>query len=224
MKQKWSVGIVLVMFSVFLPIIGGAQDPITLIIKEGVSKVIKAVDLKIQRLQNETIWLQNAQKVLENKMTQVKLGEIADWVEKQRTLYREYFEELWRVKAAIVHYQRVKELMEKQVQLVKEYKRAIAQLRQDKMFTPDELEYMQAVYHGILEESIKNLDQVYLVVSSYITQISDASRLEIIHKASDNLEQNLTDLRLFNHQNKMLHLQRASERGAIEKMKKIYGF
>ena len=41
-----------------------AQDPITLIIKEGITKVIVAVDLKIQRLQNETIWLQNAQKTL----------------------------------------------------------------------------------------------------------------------------------------------------------------
>ena len=43
------------------------QIPVLEIIKEGITKVIVAVDLKIQRLQNETIWLQNAQKVLENK-------------------------------------------------------------------------------------------------------------------------------------------------------------
>jgi hypothetical protein len=41
-----------------------AQTGILEIIKAGVIKVIKAVDLKIQRLQNKTIWLQNAQKVL----------------------------------------------------------------------------------------------------------------------------------------------------------------
>lgn len=35
-----------------------AQDPITLIIKEGIKKVIKAVDLQIQRQQNKVIWLQ----------------------------------------------------------------------------------------------------------------------------------------------------------------------
>ena len=39
-----------------------AQDPIIEVIKAGVKKVIKAVDLKIQRLQNKTIWLQNAQR------------------------------------------------------------------------------------------------------------------------------------------------------------------
>ena len=55
-----------------------AQIPISEIIKAAVKKVIKAVDLKIQRLQNKTIWLQNAQKVLENKMSKLKLTEISD--------------------------------------------------------------------------------------------------------------------------------------------------
>lgn len=57
-----------------------AQDPITLIIKEGIKKVIVAVDLKIQRLQTKTIWLQNAQKALENTMSKLKLTQITDWV------------------------------------------------------------------------------------------------------------------------------------------------
>ena len=38
-----------------------AQVAILEVIKAGVKKVIRAVDLKIQRMQNETIWLQNAQ-------------------------------------------------------------------------------------------------------------------------------------------------------------------
>ena len=55
-----------------------AQDPITLIIKEGIKKVIVAVDLKIQRLQTKTIWLQNAQKVIENAMSKLKLNQITN--------------------------------------------------------------------------------------------------------------------------------------------------
>jgi hypothetical protein len=106
-----------------------AQDPITLIIKQAVVKVIKAVDLKIQRLQNKTIWLQNAQKVIENTMSKVKLDEITDWVEKQRTLYKDYFDELWRVKSIISYYHRIKEISEKQIRLVEEYKRAWALLK-----------------------------------------------------------------------------------------------
>ncbi len=101
-----------------------AQDPITLIIKQGIIKVIKAVDLKIQRLQNQTIWLQNAQKVVENTMSKVKLDEITNWVEKQRTLYKDYFDELWKVKSTISYYHRIREITEKQVRIVEEYKRA----------------------------------------------------------------------------------------------------
>ena len=57
---------------------GMAQDPISVIIKEGIKKVIVAVDLKIQRLQNKTIWLQNAQKTIENTMSKLKLDQISD--------------------------------------------------------------------------------------------------------------------------------------------------
>ena len=71
---------------------------------KAIKKVIKAVDLQIQRLQNKTIWLQNAQKTLENKMAKLKLEEISDWVEKQRKLYDDYFQELWKVKSALTYY------------------------------------------------------------------------------------------------------------------------
>src|SRR5687768_6570419 len=128
-----------------------AQIPILEIIKQGIKKVIIAVDLKIQRLQNKTIWLQNAQKTLENTMSKLKLDEISDWVEKQRKLYADYFNELWKVKAALTYYHRVKEIIEGQVQMVGEYKAAWALFRQDKNFTADELYYIHNIYTGMFD-------------------------------------------------------------------------
>ena len=46
------------------------------IIKAGVKKVIVAMDLKIQREQNKVLWMQNAQKVLENTLSKLKLGNL----------------------------------------------------------------------------------------------------------------------------------------------------
>jgi hypothetical protein len=200
-----------------------AQIPIAEIIKAGVKKVIKAVDLKIQRLQNKTIWLQNAQKALENKMSELKLTEISDWVGKQRALYANYFDELWKVKAALAYYHRVGDIIERQVQLVNEFKGAWTLYKQDKNFTPDELDYIGNVYNGIMEESVKNLDQLYLVINAFATQMSDAKRMEIINTVDDKLNENLGDLREFNNQNKMVSLQRASEKGEIETIKRLYG-
>ncbi|MGN6602457.1 MAG: conjugal transfer protein TraI [Ginsengibacter sp.] len=200
-----------------------AQIPIVQIIKEGIKKVIVAVDLKIQRLQNKTIWLQNAQKAIENTMSKVKLTQISDWVEKQRKLYADYFDELSKVKEAIATYHRVKDIIDKQTALVNEYKSAWTLFRQDENFTADELHYMGNVYTGILNESIKNLDQVFLVINAFSTQMRDAKRIEIIDRAADAVDNNLADLRQFNDQNKMLSFQRAAERGDVEVVKRLYG-
>lgn len=200
-----------------------AQDPISLIIKEGIKKVIKAVDLKIQRLQNKTIWLQNAQKTLENKMSQLKLNEIKDWVQKQKKLYEDYFEELKKVKSAIANYSRVKDIIQQQIAMVNEYKGAWNLFRQDKNFTAEELDYMLNIYTGMMDESLKNIDQLFLVVNAYATQMTDAKRLEIINTVADNILTQYFDLKEFNTQNKMLSLQRASELGEIEYVRKLYG-
>lgn len=223
MKKLLAI-VVLTMCCLIVPVAKSqAQIPIAEIIKHGIIKVIKAVDLKIQRLQNKTIWLQNAQKTLENKMSELRLTEISDWAEKQRTLYAKYFDELWKVKSALAYYHRVRDIIEKQLQLVNEYKGAWALFKQDKNFTGDELEYMGEVYNGILEESLKNIDQLSLVINAFATQMTDAKRMEIINAVDDKLTENLGDLREFNNQNKMVSLQRASEKGEIETVKRLYG-
>jgi predicted transcriptional regulator YheO len=200
-----------------------AQIPIYDIIKAAVKKVIKAVDLKIQRLQNKTIWLQNAQKTLENKMSKLKLTEISDWSKKQKELYAKYFDELWKVKNSISSYQALRDIIKKQVQLVQEYSKAFNLSKRDKNFTADELDYMQKVYTGILDESLKNIDQIQLVINAFATQMTDARRLDIIHNAGNNIEQNITDLRQFNQQNIIISLQRSKEKNDIDVVKKLYG-
>lgn len=192
------------------------------IIKAATTKIIKAIDLKVQRLQNETVWLQNAQKVLENAMSKLKLEEISDWAKKQKDLYGNYFDELWKIKNAIGNYQRVRDIINKQVLLVQEYTKAYNLSKQDKHFTVDELGYMGQVYNGILNESLKNIDQVQLAISAFATQMGDAKRLEIIHAAADNIDRNLSDLRQFNQENIRTSLQRAKEQNDIDVVKKLY--
>ena len=91
-------------------------------IKQGVTKVIKAVDLQVQRLQNKTIWLQNAQKVVENSMSELHLNEITDWVQKQKDLYSDYYKGLTEVKSVIAYYHQVKDISTKEAQIMAAYK------------------------------------------------------------------------------------------------------
>jgi len=197
--------------------------PILEIIRQGVIKAIKAVDLMVQRLQTKTIWLQNAQKVLENKVSEFKLTEIAEWTEKQRQLYKKYYDELWQVRNTLANYHRIALAIQRQKQLVEQYKFTWTMVNQDKHFTSSEIDYMYVVYTGIINDSLYNLDQILLVINSYRTQMSDAERLEIINKASDGIEKNYTDLQQFNNQNIQLSINRAKGQSEIDALKKLYG-
>ncbi len=193
------------------------------IVQEVLKKVLKAIDLAVQQLQNKTIWLQNAQKALENAMSQLKLDEISDWTEKHREQYAKYFDELRTVKEIISGYHKVKDIIKKQGQIVTEYKRAIALFRQDKHFTVEEIAYMEQVYSGIMDESLRNLDQLFLAVKALSTQMTDEKRMEIINNAAYHIDQNLDDLRQFNVQNIKLSLQRAKDENDVEVVKRLYG-
>jgi hypothetical protein len=200
-----------------------AQFVVGEVIKLTVTKVIKAIDLKVQRLQNQTIWLQNAQKVLENQLSKLRLAEISGWSSRQQQLYSGYYDELWKIKSVITYYQRIKDLTVKQVALVTEYNQAWALLKQDKHFSAAELSEMSQVYSGILSASVQNLDQILLVVNRDKTQMTDEQRLELINHAGDRLDENYSDLCRFNTQNEMLSLERSKDLNDTQTTKALYG-
>jgi hypothetical protein len=197
--------------------------PIVEIIKAAVKKVIVAVDLQIQRQQNKVIWLQNAQKVLENTMSKLKLDEISSWTEKQRELYTKYFDELQQVKLAISSYQRVRDITQKQTLIVTEYKKVWAVIQQDIHFTTQEKKYMAQVYSGILGATVDNLDQLALLVKSFTFQMSDGERLTLLNDTALRVDQNYQDLLAFNRSNGKLSLQRARSSTEISRIQRLYG-
>jgi hypothetical protein len=219
MKRKFFVLLILLFF------IPGAraQDPITLVIQEGIKDVIRAIDLKIQRLQNETIWLQDAQKTVENVMAKLKLDEISDWVEKQRTLYANYFDELRELKQAFTYYSKLKNIIELQTALIRDYKRAIKVAKEASVFTPEELLHILDNYEGIAKESSKNIESLFAVISSFATQMTDAKRMEMINQSEAALQTTYDDLKRFSSQNLQLSISRARSEKEIQLVKALYG-
>jgi hypothetical protein len=153
----------------------------------------------------------------------VAVEEISDWSQKQEKLFSSYYNELWQIKTAIAYYSRLSDLTEKQVQLVSSYNQAWNLLKNDKHFTADELTYMSNVYSGILQASIKDLDQILVVVHANKTQMPDAKRLELVNKAADHMDGNYNDLQEFTTQNEMLSIQRAEDENEVLTLKQYYG-
>jgi len=200
-----------------------AQFVISEVLNQTVGKIIRAIDLEVQKAQNKTIWLQNAQKVVENQLNKLKLSQIAGVSQQQTDLFTKYYKELYTVKEVISDYEQVKNITLEQEALVGEYQSAWSLTRQDKHFNASELKYISSVYSGILKASINNLDQLMALVNSFKTQMSDGKRMELISHTSRDVDQNYNDLKEFNNQNIVLSLERANDENDLQSTKNLYG-
>jgi|SRR6185437_1099192 len=188
-----------------------------------ISAVIDAIDVGVEKLQTETIYLQDAERVLENEMSELKLNDIAGWLQKEKDLYSEYYQELWKVKSYISYYDRVKDIIAKEEAVLTEYDRASATFQKDSHFTSAELRSMANVYSGLLKESSENLDQINLVINAFVTQMSDGQRLKIIDDAGQRIDKNYSDLLQFDEQNMMISLQRSRSENDLNMVNTLYG-
>jgi hypothetical protein len=200
-----------------------AQIPIVGLFTSVIKKVIMALDLKVQQLQNKTLVLQNAQKQLENSLSLNKLGDISGWLKKEKSLYSGYYQELSKVKSLISSYQRVRQIVTQQTQLVSEYRAAKALFNRDAHFSPGELSYMGTIYNGILQESLRSMDKLLLAVTPGKAQLNDAERLQLIDEAETAMQLNLDHLRQFNAQNQQLSLARSMGAADREAVERLYG-
>ena len=220
--MKKTLLIILLSTSFFTLLPTRSHAVVWVVIQEALKQVLLAMDAQVQRLQNKTIGLQNAQKKIENTLSKLKLKEISEWAEKQRKLYDEYYQELWKVKNVISTYKQVRQIIQRQADLMSEYKKVYQLFKQDKHFTADEIIYMGEVYEGILKQSLRNIEPILLVIKSFDLQMSDASRITIINHAAEQVEENISDLRRFNTENMILSLQRSKDAHEVRTVKALY--
>jgi hypothetical protein len=192
------------------------------IITDIIKEAIMAVDLGIQKAQTETIGLQDAEKVVENEMEQLDLNDITNWVQNEWDLFNGYYQELWQVKAALSTFVKVVSMIDRQAQLIRQEQAAMAAVRQDPHFSAAEVSYIANVYVGIVKESGDNLSKLYLVMQSFVTQMSDGDRLALIDGAASGIDRNANDLDTFSQQNALLSLERAQNESDIQQVKALY--
>jgi hypothetical protein len=193
------------------------------IINAAVKKVIVAADLAVERLQTQTIILQNAERAIENDMDADELTDIAGWVQQQKNLFAEYYNELWQVKNALSTYEQVKAMISKQAQIVSGSSQAYGILGQDKHFSAAEVSHMFAVLNGIVSQSAQNLKNLTMVVTALVTQMNDAARLRIIDATGSDIDRNYRDLAQFSQESYLLSLQRAKDENDVATTRALYG-
>jgi hypothetical protein len=220
--KRFFIGLLLMVVITMIPA-GRANAQIIDAIEDAIKAALMAVDLGIQKVQTETVNLQDAQKALENAMQQTQLGDITSWVQQQKDLFSEYYQELLQVKNALTAYDKVVSMIDKQAQLIKDYQTAYAAMQNDPHFSAQEISYIGQVYSGILKQSVENLNQLEMVITALVTQMGDGSRLRIIDGAGARIDQNYSDLHQFTQQNILLSMQRATDTKDLQEVELLYG-
>ncbi|HEY8929533.1 MAG TPA: conjugal transfer protein TraI [Mucilaginibacter sp.] len=217
--KSFNITVILLLFSVAC----NAQFVVGTVLNQTVGRIIRAIDLQVQQAQNKTIWLQNAQKAIENQLHQLQLNNIAGISTQQKDLFTEYYNELTQVKAVITDYEQVTNIISRQTQLVSLYKTSWTATQQDGHFNPTELHQIQQVYSGILLGSANNLDQLAKVINAFQTQMTDGQRMEIIDHIQRQIDGNYNDLKRFTNQNIQLSMARAQDQNDVQTVKNLYG-
>lgn len=137
-------------------------------------------------------------------------------------LHKAFLDELLEVSPAVRNYKRVSDIINYQVKLVKEYKSAYKGFQESDWFSTEEIGYMGKVYGNLFDLSVKNLDDLFTVITSGTLRMNDEERLSAIDKIYEDMEDKLLFLRHFNNSNSLLAIQRAKEARNTEALRKIY--
>lgn len=148
---------------------------------------------------------------------------IKDLSEGNFSIHKTFLDGLMEVSPEVRNYRKVAGIIEYQVLLVKEYKAAFNRFRADGLFRPEELAYMERVYGNLFNKSLRNLDELTMVITAGKLRMSDDERLEAIDRIFSEMEDKVSFLRHFNNDNSMLSLQREKEKAEIETIRIFQG-
>lgn len=123
-------------------------------------------------------------------------------------LHEAFLDGLWAVSPEVRKYYRVGEIVRFQQMIIKEYTDTYRQLSKDGLMEISELEYMTLIYHNLFKESVKNLDELAMVLTAGKLRMSDHERIEAIDRVFGEMQSMLVFVRNTNAKVKMLNLQR----------------
>jgi DNA repair ATPase RecN len=137
-------------------------------------------------------------------------------------LHQVFLDGLMEVNPAVKNYKRVADIINYQLKLVKEYKSAYNRFKNSGWFNPGELDYMGKVYSNLFDLSVKNLDDLFTVITASKLRMSDDERLAAIDKIYLDMQDKLLFLRAFNNNTSVLSLQRAKEQYETDALQQLY--
>lgn len=188
---------------------------------------ISAQSQEAQQLILDVIKLAQLKKILNDlyqgyEIVSKGYGAIRNISEGNFNLHKTFLDGLLAVNPEVAKYKRVADIARYQLSIVKEYKSAYSSFSQSGNFSTEELGYMASVYSNLFSKSLRNLESLLMVITANKLRMSDDERLTAIDRIFNTMEDQLSFLRSFNAQAKLLGLQRKREQHDVNSSKQLY--
>ena len=148
-------------------------------------------------------------------------NKIKDIAEGNFNLHRAFLDGLYQVNPNVRKYYRVADIIKYQKLLVDEYKRATKRFKETDQLTDGEIRYILSVFEYLGKQSLKNLDELIMVITANKLRMNDGDRIAAIDRIFFELQDEVVFLRQFNASTDLLIAQRQREMGEIIQSKKI---
>jgi hypothetical protein len=171
--------------------------------------------------------LKQLEEILDNMYKGYKIltkgyNRIKDIAEGNYTLHQVFLDGLFAVNPSVAKYKRIPDIIRYQSLLMKEYRRAFDRFKNDRNLTPDEVKYLERVYSYLVKQSLRNLEELTMIVTANKLRMSDDERIQSIDRIYFDIENKLSFLRYFNNSTQVLLVQRAKEDSEVGTVKKLY--
>ena len=183
---------------------------------------------EIQQLLLNWEKLQQFEEILNNMYVGYKILDkgyttIKNISEGNYSIHQLFLDGLMAVNPSVRNYKRIPYIIDYQKLLVKEYKNAYGRFKQDKNFSPQEIEYMVNVYNFLFQASLRNIDDLVMIITATKLRMSDDERMKAIDRIFYDMQSKVIFLRGFNNSTQLLAIQRARAANNVRTLNHIYG-
>ena len=149
---------------------------------------------------------------------------VKDMTEGNFSLHKTFLDALMQVSPAVKNYKRVAEIVEYQISIVKESRNGMNRFIKSGSFSGQEINYFEKVYGNLLNQSLRNLDELTMIITADKLRMSDDERLKAVDDIYEQMQDKLLFLRNFNTTSNVLALQRSKEKKDVYVSKSFQEF
>jgi hypothetical protein len=171
--------------------------------------------------------LKQLEEILDNMYKGYKIlsqgyNRVKNIAEGNYNLHQLFLDGLYVVNPAVRNYKRIPLIVNYQLVLMKEYRRAYDRFKSDPNLTASEIRYLESVYTYLVKQSLRNIEELTMITTASKLRMSDDERMRAIDRIYFDMESKLSFLRYFNNSTQLLALQRSKEKGDLTTTQKLY--